>query len=198
MAAAKLQQVRARNILKTTVPMIHHDIIRFGEDGMWCIATVDLNACHAVIIVSKKAAILTHIAPLPPEAIRDKYPTSEDWIKDMMTRVISCFIANKQYFEHQGLGGIVIYGVYNKEIALADQVKLLAATVQKIVGSNTRPVAYNVIGSSEPRNADKGIVLVDGSQPAQPPVIWVEDKRYTLATPESKTVASASTSSQSK
>ncbi len=170
MAAAQLEQVRARNILKTTMPMNHHDIIRFGEAGMCCIATVDLNACHAVVIVSKKAAILAHIAPLPPEAIRDRCPTSEDWIKDMMTQVISCFIANKQYFEHQGLGGIVIYGVHNKEIALADQVKLPMATVQKIVGSNTRPVAYNVLGSSEPRNADKGIVLVDGSQPAQPPV----------------------------
>ncbi len=198
MAAARLQQVRARNILKTTVPMNHHDIIRFGEAGMWCLATVDLNACHAVVIVSKKAAILTHIAPRPPEAIRDRYSTSEDWIRDMMTKVISCFIANKQYFEHQGSGGIVIYGIHNKEIALPDQVKLLAATVQKIVGSNTRPVAYNVLGSSEPRNSDKGIVLVDGSQSAQPPVVWVEDKRYSLATPESKTVSSASTSSQSK
>jgi len=51
--------------------MNHHDIIRFDEAGMWCIAIADLNACHAVVIVSKKAAILTSIAPRPPEAVHD-------------------------------------------------------------------------------------------------------------------------------
>ena len=198
MAAARLQQARASNILKATVSMDHHDIIRFGEAGKWCLATVDLNSCHAVVIVSKKPAILTHIAPRPPEAIRDRFSTSEAWIKDMMSKVIGCFTANRQYFDNQGSGGILIYGIHNNEIALEDQVKLLAATLQKIIGSNTRPVSYKVLGSSEPRSPDKGIVLVDGSQAAQSPVVWVEDKRYISVTPESKSVASALTSSQSK
>ena len=43
MAAARLQQVRARNILKATVPMNHHDIIRFGE-GRW-----DVVPCYVLV-----------------------------------------------------------------------------------------------------------------------------------------------------
>ena len=116
----------------------------------------------------------------------------------MVAKVVNCFTANRQHFDNQGSGGILIYGIHNKEIALEDQVKVLAATLQKIVGSNTRPVAYKVLGNSEPPSSDKGIVLVEGSQAAQSPVVWVEDNRYTVATPGAKSVASASTSSQPK
>ena len=55
------------------------------------IGTLGLNACTAVILVSQKAAILAHIAPLPPGA--PMTPTAGDdnaraKMQDLRSRVL--------------------------------------------------------------------------------------------------------------
>jgi len=67
MAAARLQRAEDRNELKKVVEMKGLDILRFGESGKYYLATRDLNGCQAVIIFSKKATILAHIAPQAPK-----------------------------------------------------------------------------------------------------------------------------------
>jgi hypothetical protein len=41
-------------------------LIQFGVNGLTSIGTSDLKGCSVVMIVSAQAAILAHIAPLPP------------------------------------------------------------------------------------------------------------------------------------
>lgn len=67
MAATMIEQARRNQRLKSEVPMNGFDIVRFGEDHKYAIATQDLNACHAIAIISTKAAILGHIAPSSPQ-----------------------------------------------------------------------------------------------------------------------------------
>ena len=78
MAATRLQEMQNRNLLKTIVQINDLDIVRYGEVGKYCLATKDLNSCHAVAIISKKAAILPHTASLAPEAIRDTLDQKHD------------------------------------------------------------------------------------------------------------------------
>ncbi|KAL8648563.1 MAG: hypothetical protein Q9210_004916 [Variospora velana] len=177
MAAAQLEKVQASNLLKKMVQMDDYDIVRFGEAGKTCLATRDLNSCHAVVIVSKKAAILAHIAPHAPTAIRDQFSTALKWTQAMMDQIIKCVQANKSYFENPGSGGIVIYGVYQGEIALPDQVKLLAASIEKILQMPARPFQYNVPGNPGP---NKGIVLIEGNPMGLQPTLWVEEKKMGL------------------
>ena len=49
------------------------DMIEFGKNGKYSIATQDLNFCHAVAIVPRKAAQLVHIAPNSPENQRQSF-----------------------------------------------------------------------------------------------------------------------------
>lgn len=177
MAAAQLEKVQASNLLKKMVQMDDYDIVRFGEAGKTCLATRDLNSCHAVVIVSKKAAILAHIAPHAPTAIRDQFPTALKWTQAMMDQVIKCVQANKSYFGNPGSGGIVIFGVYQGEIALPDQVKVLAANIEKILQMPARPFQYKVPGTPSP---NKGIVLIEGHPKELPPTLWVEGEKMGL------------------
>jgi len=192
MAAARLLQVQNLNLAKPMVQMDKVDIIRFGEAGKYCLATDRLNSCHAVAVVSKKAAILAHIAPHAPEHIRHKFSSADDYIKTMMTTVINCFKENKKYFDNQGSGGIVVYAMHDGKIALPDQVKIVAAAIKMIMGLNATPVPYKVLGSKEPRGPNKGVVLIEGQKSGQLPVVWVEDK--TVPTPGAGSSSAGSTS----
>jgi len=80
----------------------------------------------------------------------------------MMTIVINSFSLNKSYFGNPGSGGIVVYAVLQDSFILQDQVRLLAASVQKIIGVPTKPASYSVLGSREPRDVNIGIVVVEG------------------------------------
>lgn len=91
--------------------------------------------------------------------------------------MIQCAQANKSYFENPGSGGIVIYGVYHGEIALPDQVKLLAANIEKVLQLPARPLQYKVPGTPGP---NKGIVLIEGHSKGLPPTLWVEEKKMGL------------------
>ena len=203
MAAAQLAKVQSSGVLQKMVQMDDYDIVRFGEAGKTCLATQDLNSCHAVIIVSKKAAVLAHIAPnIPPNAsaaVRSQFPTAQHWIQAMMAKVIKCVEANKSYFDNPGSGGIVIYGVYKGEIALPDQVKLLAANIEKLLHIPARPYQYKVPGTPGP---NKGIVVIEGHPVGLPPTLWVEANKIVLlagsgSAGPSKT-ASTATTGQSK
>ncbi|KAL8806141.1 MAG: hypothetical protein Q9182_001542 [Xanthomendoza sp. 2 TL-2023] len=133
MAAIMIQRAIADKRLKSMVLMNGFDIVRFGEvigtDQKYAIATQDLNACHAVAIISRKAAILGHIAPGSP-----KFPTGEQWIAHMVARFLERVDANIESFEKQGTGGVVVFGVYNNSIALPEQVAALVSAIQSAIG----------------------------------------------------------------
>lgn len=196
MAAARLKEMQDLNLLKTVVQMNDLDIVRYGEAGKYCLATKDLNSCHAVAIIPKKAAILAHIAPLAPEAIRNNFASGDEWIKSMMTKVINCFKSNKSYFDSQESGGIVVFSMYEGKVALHDQVKILAVAVKNIIGVPTKPVSYKVLASTEPCGSNKGVVLIEGPRSRQLPIFWVEDKQVLLPVSGSSATQSTSTAVQ--
>lgn len=172
MAAGKLEELGRAGKLKSIVAMNDHDIVRYGEDGKFGLATRDLKSCHAVAIVSQSAAILTHIAPLAPEPIRNNFPISEDWIEAMMARVVQCFTVNKQLFAGPGAGGIIIYGIYQGQTALPHQVDVLANTVKNVMKLPTTPVHYTGLNSRlSTRGPNKGIVVIEGKQAPQRPTV---------------------------
>ncbi|KAL8726162.1 MAG: hypothetical protein Q9166_006879 [cf. Caloplaca sp. 2 TL-2023] len=89
MAAGRMQQVLGQ--LKSIVEMNTYDFIRFGEKGKTCIATTELNGCHAVAIISRKAAILGHWAAMAPPKYANIYPTGEQWTSVMINGMVQTF-----------------------------------------------------------------------------------------------------------
>lgn len=179
MAASMMQQAINNKRLKSLVPMNGFDIVRFGEvvgkDQKYAIATQNLNACHAVAIISMKAAILGHIAPGSPD-----FPTGEQWIEYMVSRFLERVDANKESFEKQGSGGVVVFGVYNNLIALPEQVETLVSAIRKAIDSIPQTLPYPVLGPLEIRGPHKGMVYIEGFGAGQLPVVWVEDRQVPL------------------
>ena len=198
MAVARLEQAKTLSRLKAIVAMNDFDIVRFGEENKYSLATKDLNSCHAVVIVSRKAAILAHIAPNSPDSVRNQYPTSMAWITYKINQVVQCFTTNKGYFENQGPGGIVVYGIFNNEVALPDQLKLIAATVQNKMQLAVKGASYKILEKQDSRGQNKGVVLIEGVAIGQLPLIWVEDRQVPVPQAASARTASTTTASSSK
>ncbi|KAL8952309.1 MAG: hypothetical protein Q9222_001761 [Ikaeria aurantiellina] len=181
MAASRWDQANAAGILKSIVPMNDFEIVRFGEDGKYCLATENLNGCNAVAIVSRRAAILGHVAPMSPDP--SSFPNADAWVQSFINRVLTCFYQNRAYYENQGAGGIVIYGMFDGQPGLPDQINILSESIQRYVGIVPQKKSYRVLFNDEEReaeNANKGKVLVEGNASQQLPVIWVEDDRIQL------------------
>ncbi|KAL8800263.1 MAG: hypothetical protein Q9182_005287 [Xanthomendoza sp. 2 TL-2023] len=183
MAEARLAEVEGR--LKTYVAMNSYDHVVFGEDGKDCIATKELNACHAVAIISKQAAILGHWAALAPAKLATMYPTGDEWTSHMINSMLQDFKLLKAKFEHQGPGGIIIYGQYEIHGAksyLEDHVKIIANGIESTLGKKAKEVPYKVyLDRNEYRPPDKGIVLIDGNTSGQIPIVWLEDRQLSLS-----------------
>ena len=193
MARVRLMYVERLGRLKSRVPMNENDIVIFGEEGKFSLATVDLNSCHAVAIVSKKAAILAHIAPLPPFKPNEpsqSFFSSEAWIKYKLDEVIQRFEDNRVNFENQGSVDVLVFELWKGEIALPDQVEYIAANIEKVteVAVTTKP--YHVLEDTEPRTFNKCVVIIEGLAIGHLPRVWVEDDQIPLLS-----VASSSTGS---
>ena len=198
MAVARIVSERGRGRLQNMVAMNAYDIVCFGNRGKYSLATENLNSCHAIIIVSKKAAILAHIAPHSPDNIRSQYPTSALWISHKIDQVVQCFNNNKSNFENQGPGGIVVYGILNKEVALPDQLKLILGTIQSKMQISPQGASYKILEAGAPRGPNKGVVLIEGIAANQLPRVWVEDREILLSQTVSKKTTSTATASSSK
>lgn len=67
----------------------------------------------------------------------------------------------------------MVYGVYDGQVALEDQVRTINTTLQQW-GLPVIPVAYRILDAHEPRDPRKGTVLIDTR--GCPPRVYVEDK----------------------
>ena len=208
MAFARLEQVRGLGSLKSIVPVNGLDIVVFGEDGKYSIGTVNLNSCHAVAITSTKAALLAHISPHPtteaefaelPPAQQDEALTLGDtWIRHKIPEVIKRFKAKKIHFENEASVGIVVFGLWQGEIALPDQLNYIAATIEEEIGVPVTTKSYRVIDVKESWIPNNVCVLIEGFATGQLPLVWVENDQISLlpaasSSSGSTTVASSST-----
>ena len=176
MARVRLLQVEQLGRLQSRVPMNEHDIVIFGEGGKFSLATEDLNSCHAVAIVSKKAAILAHIAPNS----LDQNFSSEAWIKLKLDEVIQRFEDNRVHFENQGSVGVLVFGLWQGEIALPDQVDYIATNIEKVTEVAVTTRSYHVLKTRESRTYNKCVVLIEGLAIGHLPRVWVEDDQIPL------------------
>ncbi|KAL8913343.1 MAG: hypothetical protein Q9171_001820 [Xanthocarpia ochracea] len=185
MAATRLSQVRQSKELKTEVQMNHFDHVIFGEDGKTCISTEDLNGCHAVAIISKKAAILGHWAVWAPAHEASAYPTGEQWTSEMINRMMHRFRDLSNSFKNLGPGGIIIYGLIHgkdgdPDFYMDEHVKIIAEEIKKALDIKAKEEPYKVLEMQEPRPLDKGIILIEGNTSGQSPIVWLEHRQLSF------------------
>ena len=208
MARARLEQAIVDGNLKSIVPMNDLDTVVFGKDRKYSIATMDLNSCHAVAIISTKAALLAHIAPGPPEEFdiallppaqqNEALTLGDRWIRHKIPEVTKRFDNEKIHFENEGSVGIVVFGLLEGETALPDQLEYIAETIEKDIRVPVTTKSYHVLGEGSSRSPNKGFILIEGFATGQPPIAWVEDDPISLlpvasSSSGSTTVASSST-----
>ena len=204
MANARLERERRANRLKM-VQMNKEDIVIFGQDNKFSIATDRLNSCHALAIVSKQAAILAHIAPSAPDVPEDgpanplvRFPTGDLWVQEMLREIVQRLRDNRKYFENVDSGGVVVYGMKDNKCALPHQVDRIASAVGKIIKRDVGRVSYDIdLSKRDWSLTNKVVVLVEGIAVGQLPNLWVDDRKVEL--PQSiklraPVTASASTS----
>lgn len=169
------------------VPMDGLGLTVFGIDSPYkdCLATQYLNSCRAVVIISKQAALLAHIGPRAPDSPNPHQPTGMQWVHRCMAHISSKLHDEryKRHFENQGPGGLVIYGAMGGNPQGLEELASLAAAVQAIIKVPPKGIRYDVVATGDPRNENKGLVLVEGTASGQYPRVWVEDHERPLPAP---------------
>ena len=133
MAAVQLQAIIREKQLKAMVPMDKFDIVEYGVDEKYSLATANLNSCHAVAIVFRKAAILAHIAPGAPGDLAQQFTSADAWVTFKIGQVVQCVKDNSAPFDVQGSGCVLVNGLFPPgKMALPDQVRIVAHAVQKV------------------------------------------------------------------
>lgn len=171
MASSKLYQAYEEQNLDL-VDMNDVKFLPFSPNGPLCLGTMHLNSCTAVAIVSRSGAILAHIAPRSPNGDPNE-ATGDEHARMMMSRMRQVLAQNRNHFSNQGTYSVVMYAMYQGEVALYDQVRNIAGKLQ----SWNLPPRY---AEYEVRPAylcgpAKGTVMVDAR--GQVPVVWLEDAR---------------------
>jgi hypothetical protein len=171
MSTSRLQQAYERNDLR----MVQMDSVRYfnyGSSSKRCFGTMNLNSCTAIAIVSSTAAILAHIAPRPtdPETIGS---SGDENVREKLSEIRNILWVHGGYFQDPNVYAVMVYGVYNGQVALPDQVRTINSNLQSW-NLPTVPVAYRILEPNAPRSPAKGTVLIDTR--GQAPVVYVEDK----------------------
>ncbi|KAL8992128.1 MAG: hypothetical protein Q9169_007347, partial [Polycauliona sp. 2 TL-2023] len=151
MANALINEALRTERLKSLVDMNKYDMVQFGKDQKFSIATKNLNSCHGVAIISRKAAILGHIAPG-----HKGFPLGEtyaEWFTKGLVQYVTK-AENRPYFEDQGTNGVVVVGFTQDQdggtaIALPDQVEVIAQRLRDYLGQTPKVVEYGPVSWSK-------------------------------------------------
>lgn len=155
------------------VPMNQIDYVSFTDGGIKAIGTSDLNGAAAVILVSKKGALLAHISPLP-------FPTEDPLAgKDHTMEQMRDFLQlwqNRDDFREDPWVKIsaIVCGHFQGEVALPDQRDLIKTLLlENLEGFTPRMIRYDIQDPATRAPAD-GTVFIDGS--GRVPKVYVNDK----------------------
>lgn len=143
---------------------------RFGLGGSGCLGTMDLNGCTAVAIVSSAGAILAHISPRAPDGNPEE-ATGDAHAMVMMNRMHAHFNMRRTSFGNSETYAVVIYGVFEGEVAMPGQIQIISEQLQSW-GITPKYVPYAVAWAYQ-RGPAAGTVLIDGRY--EPPAVFVED-----------------------
>ena len=143
---------------------------RFGLGGPGCLGTMDLNGCTGVAIVSSAGAILAHISPRAPYGDPEE-ATGDAHAIEMMSIMRAHFNSRRTSFGNSETYCVVIYGVFEGEVAMPDQIQIISEELQSW-GITPKYVPYAVAWAYQ-RGPAAGTVLIDGQY--EPPAVFVED-----------------------
>jgi len=191
MARSKFDQASFEKTLKV-VEMNKVEFLRF-RPGHLCLGTQNLNSCTTVIIVSKDAAILAHIAPRPSSS-NSNQATGDQHAKAKMAEMSTLLSQHLDDFK-LGPGGIIVYAVYNGQSALQDQKQIIEAhyAAWKLP---LKSVPYQVLDAGKKGGIAKGQVLIDARQGL--PIVWIEDRQVGEVKIKSSSAAGSSKAGSAK
>jgi len=146
--------------------------LQFGLNGLTSIGTSDLKGCSVVMIVSAQAAILAHIAPLPPNYDQSDREAGDRHCQRKMDEVGALYKANRQCFPTRQ-SSWVLCAVFRGEVGLPDQQNIMQ---KSLAGLGLRPSSL-IYSIERQRNLlpSQGTVFIDGSK--DDPIVYVEDKQ---------------------
>lgn len=170
-----IQQVRN----STNTVMVPQNEVRFvtwsSSSGTRVLATEGLNGCTGVGIVSKYAAILGHIAPLP-NAYSTRYsndPGKQNLIALLQT-IINMYQGNRHMFNIADC--YVVIAIYEGQVALPEHLQYTRGVLRRL-GVRIVFKTYNVLSrSTERMPGETSIVIVSNGYGGMPST-YVNDAR---------------------
>lgn len=153
-----------------TVAMDEVKFLVFGHTAQ-SIGTANLGGCSVVLIASRAAAILAHIAPRANGDPSDIHGGVRH-VRNKMDEVAALYNANKHYFT--GTNNWVVCAMHYGELALPDQ-QIIMTDCLTTLGLSSSVVTYEVLLTGRKRFPGQGTVYVDGSGGGDP-VVYLEDK----------------------
>lgn len=145
------------------------------------LVTAALNACTAVAIISPKAGILAHIAPLPngTTTIAPGTNPGPEHVRGLLRRLASLYLNNRSKFDPSETW--VIAGIWNNQPAMADGIRLINAALTQL-GLTATWRNYSVIPQGQPRREGETSVVIHTYQPGVMPRIYVNNTLLTRST----------------
>ncbi|KAF3032334.1 hypothetical protein E8E11_000483 [Didymella keratinophila] len=157
--AESLYQAAIRRQRVVQVYMNHFDIAYTGTDKP-CIGTDQLGPCSVVLIASRYATILGHVAPLPPVPDPNDKDPGSNHVRKFMNAFVKLCRENKQYFPSDTASGVVC-AIYDGEVALPDQQRIMHDRLSReglsVHTSTNYVVPFTAV------HPDRGSVFVDSN-----------------------------------
>lgn len=140
------------------------------------LVTGALNSCTAIAIISPKAGILAHIAPLPDGTTRIEPGTNPGraHVTGHLNNLTTLYTNNRDKFDPSETW--VIAGIWNNSPAMADGIRLANITLQRL-GLQASWRQYPVIARGQPREEGRTAVVVYAHQQGAMPIVYVNNAR---------------------
>lgn len=170
--------LRRQESEKIIVPMNRVAIAFWpSETSVKYLATGGLNGCTGIVIVSPRAGILAHIAPLPPGSTQqtlDRNPnTSVDNARVLLQAIIDLYQNNRDKFDISQT--YVVAGVFNNSPAMPDVIRM----IQQLFARLQLPViwkSYPVL-SEGLRPEGYSSTVVHAKHRGTMPDVYINDRR---------------------
>ncbi|KAL1587584.1 hypothetical protein WHR41_03851 [Cladosporium halotolerans] len=169
--------VRALSRGSETVAVPQNDVrIAFWppENKVRFLVTGALNACTAIAIISPKAGILAHIAPLPngTTTIAPGTDPGPGHIQGLLRRLATLYLSNRVHFNPTETW--VVAGIWNNQPAMADGIRLMnAALTQLQLTAIWRN--YPVMPRGQSRREGETSVVIHAYQEGMMPRVYINN-----------------------
>lgn len=153
-----------RGTARHTVEVPQNDVQMVSwppETQVRFLVTGHLNSCTAVAIISPKAAILAHIAPLPNDTTNDHLRANprlgEQHVTYMMQRLAALYSGNLSKFERRET--YIVAGIYSNRPSMESGIQIINNGL-RILGLRPDWKQYDVLPSPQRQTWDQTSVVI--------------------------------------